>query len=342
MPHVRIALIRHSKSCANHVRHLAGTEDREHPLVAASQRLRDPPLSAIGQRMARAYGPLLRDRLADAGFNIDNATIGSSHLRRAKQTAALLFPGRTTTTFPHFTEHGAIPENTPAGMRYRTPDWDAFIAHLSRHGDRGTPRQGVMRGQTVSPDHEYVIIGHGSFLRSQAWPSVTGKQREKRFGNLDGFIVTGDLTERGIHVTSVEEIPYGGPVSPHGADQCELPTKVATLTRTMSRRRTQKKQRSQRGGYATSMPLGFYKDGAQMVGTRGESTGVGLAGSSDTWVRAPLQQTGGHRLQRGGYPAGVVMPFVTNGLRILPSMTGYMGYKMYKNGKKGSRRTRRR
>jgi hypothetical protein len=321
MPHVRIALIRHSKSCANHVRHLAGTEDREHPLVAASQRLRDPPLSAIGQRMARAYGPLLRDRLADAGFNIHDATIGSSHLRRAKQTAALLFPGHATTTFPHFTENGAIPENTPAGMRYRTPDWDAFVAHLSRHGD-----------------HEYVIIGHGSFLRSQAWPAVTGERREGRFGNLDGFIVEGDLTPSGIRVTSVKEIPYAGPVSPNGADQCELPTKVAALTRTMSRRRTQKKQRQQRGGYATSMPLGFYKDGAQLVGTRGEPTGVGLAGSNDTWARAPLQQTGG---QRGGYPAGVVMPFVANGGRLLP-VAAYMGYKMYKGSRKGSRRTRRR
>lgn len=322
---VRIVLIRHSKSCANHVRHLAGTEDRAHPLVHMSQRIRDPALSTVGERMARAYGPQLHAKLVALGFDIDGAILGSSHLRRAKQTAALLFPGRATTTFPHFTEHGALPENTPARMGYRTPDWDAFIRHLSQ-----------------KRDHDYVIVGHGSFLRSQAWPAVTGRQRRRRFGNLDGFIVEGNITPTGkLSVSKVTEIPYTGEVQPHGPDRCVLPTKVTTLTRKM--RRQQKKSRKQkqhqrkqtrrqRGGYV-GMPLAFFKDGAQMVGTRGYETGVGLGASTDAWAREPIQQTGGAK-QRGGFPAGVVMPFVTNGMRYVPSLVPYMAYKTWKNSRR--------
>jgi broad specificity phosphatase PhoE len=209
---VTLVLLRHSKSCANYVRNVAGTDDEEHPLVAASQELRDPALSVVGERMARTYGARLRQRLVAAGVDLDGAVVGSSHLRRAKQTAALLFPNHERQTFPYFTEHGAIPENTPTGMRYRTPDWDDFVRHLaSEQGDT------------------FVVVGHGSFLRSQVWPAVTGRRRTKRFANLDGFIVRGMLTGGRLRVDSVREIPYNGTVSPRRPDTCRLPTRHRKL-----------------------------------------------------------------------------------------------------------------
>lgn len=214
---VTLVLLRHSKSCANYVRNIAGTDSEEHPLVAASQELRDPALSAVGERMARTYGPRLRQRLVAAGVDLDGAVVGSSHLRRAKQTAALLFPSHRRRIFPYFTEHGAIPENTPAGMRYATPDWDDFVRHLGRD-----------RGET------FVVVGHGSFLRSQVWPSVTtGHRRTRRFANLDGFIVRGALSKDGrLRVDSVREIPYDGNVSPRRPDTCRLPKRQRNLLKT--------------------------------------------------------------------------------------------------------------
>ncbi len=326
MPPIKLFLIRHSKSCANHVRHLAGTEDRNHPLVMASQEIRDPALSAVGTRMATAYGPAIQARLAAAGFDLETAVIGSSHLHRAKQTAAALFPfaERRLVTLPHFTEHGALPENTPAGMEYRAPNWDALIRHLNRK---------------YAHAREFVIVGHGSYLRTQVWPAVTGRTAAE-VRNLDGLLVTGDLKNGRLRVTGYTEVPYTGAIDPHaGEDQCALPRKIASLTRRM---------RGQRGG-GVNMPLAYFQNGAQMKGTYADETGVGMAETSSGWVRAPLAQTGGRRrtqrqrggfscqnssssrtdgvYHRGGFSPAVMGQFATNGLRLIP-IASYMGYRM--------------
>jgi hypothetical protein len=88
------------------------------------------------------------------------------------------------------------------------------------------------------------------------------------------------------------------------------------------------------------MPLAYFQDGAQMRGTFGEPTGMGLAGSGAGWVRTPLVQTGGRtRKQRGGFSPSVMGAFATNGARLMP-LAAYLGYKMHKNQKK-TRKTRR-
>lgn len=348
MPHVRIALIRHSKSCANHVRHLAGTEDRDHPLVAASQTIRDPALSAVGERMARAYGPTLRSRLADAGFTLETAHVGASHLRRAQQTARLLF-NRTPRIMPHMTEHGAIPENTPAGMRYRTPDWDSFLEHLAVSSPGGG---------------EFIVVGHGSFLKRQVWPAVARRPWSGAFNNLDAFVVEGELTSAGrLQDVRTRVLRYDGGLN-RGPDSCALPAKISALTRMTKRK--------QRGG-ATNMPLAYFKDGAQMVGTSADPTGVGLAGTSAAWARAALEQTGGGRPchmpwrhrhtrrrqqsrrnqnggfsrkrhagdynpQQGGFAPSIMGQFAANGARLLPPIAAYGAYKLFKNQKKTRRR----
>ena len=343
---MRLVLIRHSKSCANHVRAMAETEDHTDPLVRASQELRDPPLSAVGERMARNYGPTLRARLRDAGFHLNSgrAIIGSSHLRRAKQTAALLFGTEDDMltkglhVFPHITEHGAIPENTPKGMRYRRPDWAAFHNHLSTLSDN-------------TKTDEFIIVGHGSFLKG-VWRQLTGRPWSGTFHNLDAFIVEPNGTFRVLR--------YTGDVSPSAPDQCALPTKIAAHVRMRQTRKHMRKSRksqkgrksqksqksrkhSQRGGAATPLPLGYFKDGAQMQFTSGEPTGVNYGASTSSWARAPIDQTGGQRnrsrrRQAGGFTPSIMGNFAANGAAYLPSLAAYTGYKLWKNQSRGGSR----
>jgi hypothetical protein len=227
--------------------------------------------------------------------------------------------------FPLFGEHGAIPENTPEGARYASPDWDAFLGHIGA------------RAHFPGTSGDFIVVGHGSFLRSVAWPAVKGAERKKRFANLDAFLIEGDITPTGhLTVERVQEIPYSGPVRPNGADACALPPKI---------RRLEKSMRKQRGG-GVSLPLAYFQDGAQMRGTSADPTGVGLAGSSGAWVRAPLPQSGGSRRrqtqrrsrQQGGWAPSLMGSFVANGQSLLP-VAAYMGYKMAKS-KKHTRRTR--
>ena len=88
------------------------------------------------------------------------------------------------------------------------------------------------------------------------------------------------------------------------------------------------------------MPLAYYQPGAYETRTL-EATGAGFAGSTATWAREPVMQTGGRRTRRqaGGFSPSVMGQFASAGLRLLP-VAGYMGYKMF--NKKGSRKTRRR
>jgi hypothetical protein len=224
---IRIVLLRHSKSCANHMRAVAGSHDPAHPLVAASQQVLDPALSEVGRTMATAYGPVLRQRLQRIGFPTASALIASSGLRRAHTTAALLFPGRSVSVLPHIKEHGAIPENTPRrGQRCR-PSWRLFLRNLAT------------RCET-----DYVVVAHGSFLAAEVWPAVAGAhgRRHSRFANLDGFLVEGHLTPTGhLRVERLREIPYSGPVDPTAtADRCDRT--IESTIRRFRGRRTQKRR----------------------------------------------------------------------------------------------------
>jgi hypothetical protein len=117
--------------------------------------------------------------------------------------------------------------------------------------------------------------------------------------------------------------------------------KTAALTRKMKQQR-QRQQRQQGGG--VTMPLGFYQDGAQMNGTYGSETGVGLGVMTANMARSALVQTGGRkkatrkqrkqqRQQRGGFAPSVMGSFAANGLSLLP-VASYMGYRMMNKGTK--------
>ena len=338
MPRIKLVLIRHSKSCSNLVRDSAKTHtgqiDWEHPVAKISQQLRDPGLTAVGRRMASVYGPTLQRKLKAAGFELDRALIGSSALRRAKETATLLFPEHSRTIFPHLTEHGALPENTPRGDHKSRPSWRSFVEHLC---------------STITGDCHIAIVGHGSYLKS-VWADISGKE-PWTLHNLDGFIVDGTLDEGHLHVSKATKLPYDHGVKFDVADKCPAPEdhqfvarKLAAHTKKMARRHSRKSARRQRGGAA--MPLAWYQPGAQMRAPYiAEATGEGAAGSTAGWARTGLAQTGGRRRltrrqkQQGGFAPSVMGSFVSNGARLVP-VAAYMGYKLF--NKKGRRTHRRR
>jgi phosphohistidine phosphatase SixA len=340
MPRIKLFLMRHSKSCCNHLR-------LNHPeLQEISNQLADPGLTVEGERVATAYGPMLRRSLSKAGFDTDGCLVASSELKRARQTARLVF-GRPSTPLPHFKEFGVLPENTPTGQRYSPPKWGAFIATIA--------------GQVKDGD-SMVVVGHGSYLTS-LWPKLTGKTRPTKLRNMDGILLDADVSAAGIRVHSHREILCPLRFN-DGADRCR-PVDERKIT-VLGKRMT-KKQRCQKGG--GSMPLGIYQDGAQMQGTTGEPSGLDLGISTGSMARTGISQTGGSRRQgrrqtggrrfntakkpfcgcdsqRGGFSPSIMGAFVTNGLQLAP-VASYVGYRMYKNQKptrkaKGSKRTTRR
>jgi broad specificity phosphatase PhoE len=220
--HIKLLLIRHSKSCANllreHGARVHHTRTRK-AIFSASQKVRDPGLTAIGRKMAESYGPALRSKVTSAGFDLDTATIGSSALRRAKETAALLFPTASLTVFPHLTEHGRIPENTPKRHVHTRPDWNAFLRHL--RVDRATSEQASA---------QFIIVGHGSYLR-EVWQELTGKPWPV-FHNLDSFVIEGDLDVRGrLRVESTQRLIAPRTLEKGADDQC-----LVSVTRKIKRR----------------------------------------------------------------------------------------------------------
>jgi phosphohistidine phosphatase SixA len=328
MPRVQIVVIRHSISCSNYLRLAAGpaasgpNEDCN-PIIDQSKDYLDPPLSTKGVKMARGYSTRLQERLRAAGINLETALIGASELRRAQQTAQLLFPAATVAKVPHFTEHGEIPENTPAAGLRHEPDWRGTLQYLASTGKS-----------------QMVIVGHGSYLRYTVWPSVS-RAPSTYMGNIDAILIDAILTPSGLLLKPrARRINYDGPYNPNTArgDSCVLPHKLAHLTKMIRRRSA--KTKKQRGG-ATSMPLSWYDPSAAFRGTSSTPTGVGAAGSSDTWARAPLPQRGGlyPSPQRGGFHPSVMGAFATNGLRMLP-VAAYMGYKQSRSQK--NRQTQRR
>ena len=333
MARIKLFLMRHSKSCSNHVRQGPGREQLESD-IELSQSLRDPGLTVDGARVASKYGPVLLSRLKRQGFDVDHCMIGSSHLRRARETARLVFR-KSPSRLPHFTENGAIPENTPAASRYTPPDWDRFVAHLSTL---------VHEGQSV------VVVGHGSFLGS-LWPLLTGRDRKERLNNLDGILVDMEVSPQGGRVHGAREIRCPLHVDP-GIDQCALVDrqKITTLRRRMAprQRKTQQRKTRQRGGNGSvGMPLAYFQPGAQFEGTSSSATGVGLAGMTSGWVRTPMGLTGGarrsrrtQRQQAGGFSPSVMGAFASAGSRLLP-LAGYLGYKQYSNEQSALQKSRR-
>ena len=331
MVHVKLFLMRHSRSCSNLARDNATTEEE----TRASQQIRDPALSQIGLAMARSYGPRLQAKLRDMGLNPDTALLGSSYLRRARETIAALFPDREYHLFSHFKEYGNIPENTPAGILYQKPNFKRFIQHVSEvQADTGAT--------------EFVIVGHGSFLRYDAWASLS-KTPHKRFGNLDGFLIEADMEDGYLKNLQRRDVPHRATIpTPTNTDGCLVPqplppAKIAARTKRMARgRKTQKqsKTQKQRGGSCRqtgggSMPLAYFKDGAQFMGTYAEPTGVGIGVGSGSMIRDPITQTGGRRRtqkQHGGFSPSVMGSFLSTGSRLVP-VAAYMGYKLW-TGKK--------
>ena len=351
---IHLFILRHSKSCSNYMRQMAGSEDRAHPLVRASQDILDPALSAVGRSMVEHYRPTLNQRLKAAGFDVDAATIGCSGLKRARETAQLLFPGRTVHHLPHIKEHGNIPENTPTNTKRCRPDWRAFLRHIA-----------------ALPSSQFAVVGHGSFLKSEVWRSLSKKPHD-RFHNLDGLLITAILTQDGdlLH-PHIEEFKYRPPSYISGAaDKCSREIEHKIVTHCKMQRMTKKwkqgrrQSKKQRGGSClqqrnadslaqigggVNMPLAYFQDGAQMRGTYAEPTGVGLAATSGSWVREALTQTGGARrhatsvrtvraqsakrkAQQGGFSPSIMGSFIANGSQLLPA-AGYMGYRMFEKAK---------
>jgi hypothetical protein len=209
------------------MRHAAGTEDRDHPLVAASQAVLDPELTENGKQMARAYGPKLTALLESAGFDLDTALFGASGLRRAHSTAEALFPGRTVVHLPHIREFGDIPENRPRSRKTTRPDWTRFLRHL--HG---------------LPQDEFVVVGHGSYLLYKVWPSVARGAPHRRFSNLDGIMIEAELTPAGrLLRPRVRDVPHTG-VMPRGVDRCAV--HIERIIQRHTRRAAKQKRKTHR------------------------------------------------------------------------------------------------
>jgi hypothetical protein len=182
------------------------------------------------------------------------------------------------------------------------------------------------------------VVGHGGFLRS-LWPGLTGREKN-HLNNLDGILLDVDIGRGGVRVHSFWELPSERSFGHDDRCGVEDTEKIAAIYKRMTHRsqsrntKHQKSQKDQKGG-GVNMPLAYFQDGAQMRGTFGEPTGVGLS-ATGAWVRSPLNQTGGRRTrkqsrgrkQKGGFSASIMGPFAVNGARLMP-IAAYMGYKMY-------------
>ena len=319
MPRIKLFLMRHSKSCCNHIRHDSNVQN-----IPLSQEIRDPALSVDGHRVAGLYGPRIRSCLQKAGFDVAGAMIASSKLHRAQETAKLVF-GRAATPLTHFAENGAIPENTPADSSYEKPNWPAVVRQLARLTGEGD---------------SVAVVGHGSYLGS-LWPILTGKERDSRLNNLDGILLDISVAASGHFVVhGHRELRCLLKAKDHG-DKCTTmdTRKIAALSKMTTfkakkTKRTMRRSRSQRGGFA-NLPLGYVQPGGQMAGTSPSPTGVQpVFPTEGQYIRAPLPG------QIGGFSPSVMGAFAANGMRLVP-MAGYMGYRMYSNEKK-KRRTHKR
>ena len=242
-----------------------------------SKDVRDPPLSAEGERTAAAYGPVFRRILESRGFDLDNTVFASSALTRAKQTLAKLFPSRESTVLPYFGENGAIPENTPVNQTYKAPNLNRTL-------------------RSLPPDRNCIIVGHGGFLTSTVWFKITETTRAK-LHNLDAFIISGEYrhdapvrTEKSLFTAkSYVNLPFKksrlNRMRVRSRANKTHTNKSKTHTNKSKTRTNKSKTRRQRGG----MSLGFFSPGAQMIGMSPVATGRGLEVSNGAWARGPLE-----------------------------------------------------
>jgi broad specificity phosphatase PhoE len=236
---IKIMLIRHSLSCSNLTRlnaeHFRDKQCHYHAAVYEhSQQIRDPSLTALGRKMAETYGSRLRKRIETIGFDLSKATIGSSSLRRAKETAALLFPAEADelVVFPHLSEHGRIPENTPTEHRTTRPGWREFLKHVYK---RFAPSKEMT---------EIIAVSHGGYM-SDVWREISSCIHSS-FHNLDALVFEGELDSRGnLTVVYREYIKYDGINPTDGRtkkDYCPMP-RSNTRKHRSSRRKTHRKSR---------------------------------------------------------------------------------------------------
>jgi phosphohistidine phosphatase SixA len=321
MVHIKLVVLRHAKSCSNHMRTLVNPNDVAHPLVQQSEKIRDPGLTEGGKKMAEQYRPRLHTILEERGIHQKTARIGSSALRRAQETAHILFPAcAKIEIMPFVTEHGDIPENTPHSIPCEKPDWTQFLRHLSDTTDG-------------RKELHIVLVGHGTFMGKYIWTPLRG-DRTHRFRNLEGMYIEGELQDGILYPSIMEELSHT--FSEPRDDRCSIQEehkyvqeKIRAHNRTMKgtmRKKTQKrkqhtkrgvaKTRKQRGG----MPLAFYNNGAQFRGLSEDMTGIRTEDSNSTWARLP---------QRGGFTPSVMGGFASHGMRLLP-VAAYMGHKMMK------------
>lgn len=234
MPHVTIAVIRHSISCANMYHNMAESEDD--PLAAAIENIPNPALSKHGRLMCRTYGPVLKGRLEAEGFDFGAALVGGSYLQRATETASLLFPGHRVARVPYLTEAGDVPVNQPDGGFVSS--WPDALRYLVGTGAR-----------------QFVVVSHGNYMRERVWPAVSS-EAWRYVGNLDTIVIRGFLTQAGnLLQPKAHRIIYDGRITTETpGDTCKLPRGLAYI-RDLARTRKTK----QRGGFAPSVMGAFTK-----------------------------------------------------------------------------------
>lgn len=173
--------------------------------------------------MCREYSSVLQQRLMTEGIDLDTALIGGSYLRRAQQTASLLFPNRPIQLVPHITEPGALPVNTPAGGLAHPSSWPDALVHLANTGKS-----------------QFVIVSHGNFMRYTIWQTLTSKP-STWMANLDTLIIRGVLTPGGhLLQATIHRIPYDGRLNHDSkGDFCSLPRHLLYIHRLVRRTKAQ-------------------------------------------------------------------------------------------------------
>jgi len=248
MPHVTIAVIRHSISCANMYHNMAESEDD--PLAAAIENIPNPALSKHGRLMCRTYGPVLKGRLEAEGIDFGAALVGGSYLQRATETASLLFPGHRVARVPYLTEAGDVPVNQPDGGFVSS--WPDALRYLA-----GT-------GAT-----QFVVVSHGNYMRERVWPAVSSAAW-RYVGNLDTIVIRGFLTQAGnLLQPKAHRIIYDGRITTETpGDTCKLPRGLAYI-RDLARTRRKKVAKpltgGQAGGFAPSVMGAFAANGLRLV-----------------------------------------------------------------------------